>query len=221
MKNINDSYYDLYLKKDNSYGKIDTSLPAVVFIDGVGVTRNHKKYNLIQRNGYLMHLHKSAVEMVKTLGISCTVYTALDEVSFIFHDAAALVYVFEMGNTVSYIESLFIQKFSRIFWTKYPEINHKVTIFNIGKEEPEKWLQYRRAVCHTNAAVYMAKEYLDKEEYYEKDIKEVLSALKKYSLYENMICNRNFYHGILYKNTIMDFESGQLNDLGLSGVITV
>lgn len=221
MKNINDSYYDLYLKKDNSYGKIDTRLPAVVFIDGVGVTRNHKKYNLIQRNGYLMHLHKSAVEMVKTLGISCTVYTALDEVSFIFHDTAALVYVFEMGNTVSYIESLFIQKFSRIFWTKYPEINHKVTIFNIGKEEPEKWLQYRRAVCHANAAVYMAKEYLNKEEYYEKDIKEVLSSLKKHSLYESMICNRNFYHGILYKNTIMDFESGQLNDLDLSDIITV
>lgn len=67
----------------------------------------------------------------------------------------------------------------------------------------------------------MAKEYLDKEEYYKKDIKEVLDSLKKHSLYENMICNHNFYHGILYKNTIMNLESSQFNDLDICEIIPV
>ena len=196
--NINDNYPELFSLKDKSYGTYEIDKPVVIFMDGVGVTRNHHLYNMLQPNNYTVRLSQSANALLRMLNIDCTYYAALDEISFIFPDTQQLIDVMRMDNTKAYIESLFAQKFVKIMWNYYPQTIIKVTSFNIGSENIQEWIKYRTDVCKNNSVMYVAKEYLDKEKYHEKESKEIIRELKKEHLYDEVLLkNKALYKGIL------------------------
>lgn len=206
MGNVNDLFPELFNKKDISYGKINIYKPLIVFIDGVGITKNHKAFPLMERDGYIQFLFECAKNMATLINTDCIIYTAMDETSFIFKDICSFINFFKMGNTKNYIQALFIQYFNQFFWKKYPMVFHKLTMFNIEDSEIRKWIDYRKKICCTNAAVYMAKEYLDKKEYDKKTNRDIIKSLKSHNLFESLVTNKDFYNGLLYhyipKNTI-------------------
>lgn len=200
MDNINDKYPDLYRIKEYSYGTLNVKDPVIVFMDGIGITRNHKKYNMLNKDGFIKYLSKSALKMMSLINIDAVSYISMDEVSFVFYDTEKFIKYFEMDNVLSYIESVFLQKFCRIFHKYYPEVDFKMTMFNITENDIPRWIQYRKDICTCNAEVYVAKEFLPKHPWKQISSECILNLLKENNLYDSVLMqNKQFYCGLYHE----------------------
>lgn len=194
----------MFAYKDNSYGHLEENKPTVIFMDGVGVTRNHIKYNMFSDDSYTFNLVKAGIRMLDDWSIesdwesACTMYASIDEISFVFPDTQALIQHFEMDNTASYILSIFTQYFLRFFWD-YPGCKDsylKTTIFNIGAGEEDEWIRYRQDINNHNAIDWMAKEFLPTELYHGLDTEGKIQLLKDHDLWDKFCANKALYDGI-------------------------
>lgn len=197
MKVINDKYIDLYDIKKQSYGILDNKNPVAVFMDGINITKNHESYYMPDEQ-FTKTTFRCADKIACQMKVPCTVYAGIDEVSFIFHDAERLIKYFNMEQSLSCIQAVFLQNFMKLFWGYYPEVKFKMVMFNIPKEEAGRWVKYRRELCQSIAAVYLAKEHLERERWADMDNPDdVINLLKETGYYQILKDKTVFGNGIL------------------------
>lgn len=189
---------DLYKLREESFSKLKPDLHTVIFMDGRGVTGNHKRYNLFERDPIYLIMANTAWEIAERRNLDCTIYAASDECSIIFPNTKQLCDSFQMGDCGDYVLSLYVQIFLKLFWTKYPDILFKSTIFQHTEQEARRYLEYRKAICQHNALWWQAKEHLKKSDYVAvgEDTQRMVNLLKEHGLYEPLIANSDFYDGI-------------------------
>lgn len=191
-------YRDLWEAKEKNFRRITPDKAAVIFMDGQGVTGNHKKYNLMERDLVYRSLADAAWKVAKKTVVSCTIHAAVDECSIVFPDTSALMAHYQMGDCADYILSLYTQDLLKEFWKDFPDIRMKSTLFLLPKEDTERYLAWRKSVGRTVALFWLAKEYLPSEKY--KDLPfspgPIAELLKKEGLYEKVKKNRPFFYGI-------------------------
>lgn len=204
-----DEWVDLYRIRENYFHKLNPSLHTIIFMDGRGVTGNHLRYNLFERDPIYRIMSDCAWNVADKLNLNCRIYSAADECSVIFPDTKQLIERFEMDDCGDYIATLYLQHFLKFFWVKYPEILIKSTIFQHTSQDAGRYLEYRKAVCWHNALWWQAKEYLRKEEYTSigDDTQEMIKLLKRHQIYDELIRNNDFYNGVEDVKNLVSLET--------------
>ena len=203
-----DRYKDLQDLKEKNFHRIDPSKYTIIFMDCKGITRQHQKYDLINKDRIYEVLTSCAYNIASKYNISCTIYGAIDEVNIIFKNPALLCSIFDVGNCADYILSLYMQQFLKLFWRQYPDINLKATIFNLSPSDIDRYIAFRKEVCRIVALFYIAKNNLDKAKYTGLPFEEgpVSELLEKEGLYSAVISNNKFFNGILAHHQPFSFK---------------
>lgn len=191
-------YHDLWERKEKNFRRIDPDKAAVVFLDGQGVTGNHKKYDLMGKDPVYRALADAAWKVAGKTGIPCMIHAAVDECSIVFPDTPALMARYRMGNCADYILSLYTQDFLKEFWQRFPDVRLKSTLFPLPEEDVERYLAWRQESGHTVALFWLAKECLPSEKYKNLPFSPgpVTELLKKEGLYQKVKENRPFFYGV-------------------------
>lgn len=161
---------------EKSYRRnLSTTVPIVVRFDGKNVTKNHRKFHLMNVDGFTKDILCAAKSMAD--GMECTIYAALDEVSIVFHKP------FEFfGRTQDkdflYSTIMILQDFLRYTREVHPDIKFNVIVYNIDFDQIDSYIQYRKDMAYQAAVTYYAKEYLPAKTYVNKSTSYVLNALK-------------------------------------------
>lgn len=161
---------------EKSYRRnLSTTVPIIVRFDGKNVTKNHEKFHLMDVDGFTKDILCAAKSMVN--GMECTIYAALDEVSVVFHKP------FEFfGKTqdkdLLYSAIMILQDFLRYTREVYPGLKFNVTVYNIGFDQIDSYIQYRKDMAYQTAVTYYAKEYLPPQTYVDKSTSYILEALR-------------------------------------------
>lgn len=204
-----EKYQDLWSLKENSYRRLERDKAAVIFMDCKDVTGDHTRYQLMGKDPVYRTMAKSAIQVAKSENLTCTVYAGIDEAMVIFPDPGELYDRFRVDDCADYVLALYMQRFLKLFWRRYPDIFVKNMIFNLPFKDTDRFLSYRREVCQTVAAFYQAKEHLRGSCY--KDLpfakEPILHLLKERGLYEELVNNRDFYNGILIEHKAHTFLS--------------
>lgn len=205
----NEKYKDLWEQKEKSFKRVQMDQGIVLFLDCKDVTRDHKKYRLIDRDPIYRHMADSAYHVAQETDLTCLIYSAVDETSVIFQDPMDLIGYFRVGDCLDYILSLYTQRFLKYFWKDYPEIFVKATAFPLPEGEIDRYLAWRKGVCHAVAETYIAKEYLPASKYagipFGDDAMKTL--LKEEGLYSKLGQNQAFLYGIRKKYETKSFGS--------------
>ncbi|MCC2255557.1 hypothetical protein LKD70_14225 [Ruminococcus sp. CLA-AA-H200] len=193
-----EQYSDLFELKEQNFHRLDQGKATVIFLDCQGITKNHKDYKLMDKDPIYRIMADCAYNVAEDIQSTCIIYAGVDEASIIFRDVADLYNAFQMGDCADYVLSLFMQRFLKYFWEKYPNIYVKGTIFNLPTKDIQRYINYRHDVCRAVAMFYMAKEYLPKElysqlEFAEESIKELLM---EHGLYDELSENGAFLNGV-------------------------
>lgn len=193
-----EEYHDIWEMKDNNYRRLDLSKSAVIFMDCKDVTGDHVHYHLMNEHPVYKTMVDCAYRIAEDANLDCTIYGGIDEVSVIFSDPQQLYDYFRVDDCADYILTLYMQRFLKLFWEYYPDIYIKNTLFSIPAEHTERFLAYRKEICHSGALFYQAKEHLDKNLYRGPDftIEQMEELLKNHGLYDEVITNDLFYNGI-------------------------
>ena len=204
-----EKYQDLWSLKENSYSRLEREKAAVIFMDCKDVTGDHVRYHLMDKDPVYRSMAESAIQVAMSENLTCTVYAGIDEATVIFPDPGDSEIARRVDDCADYILALYMQRFLKLFWQKYPDIFVKNMIFNLPFKDTGRFLSYRKEVCQTVAAFYQAKEHL-KVSYY-KDLpfakEPILQLLKEQGLYEELVNNRDFYNGILKEYKANSFLS--------------
>lgn len=193
-----EKYKDLWELKENHFHRIHPDKAAVIFLDCKDVTRNHKQYDLLERDLIYRLLSNAAFNVAKETELSCTIYAGIDEVSILFPDVQWLMGYFRVGDCADYILSLFMQRFLKHFWKDYPEIYLKGTLFQLPPKDINRYLKYRQEVCKAVSMFYVAKENLPTEKYRRLpfEVEPIKELLLKEDLYQILSCHIDFFEGI-------------------------
>ena len=193
-----EKYNDLWELKENHFHRVHPDKAAVIFLDCKDVTRNHKHYDLLERDPIYRFLSNAAFNVAKDTQLSCTIYAAVDEVSILFPDVQWLMGYFRVGDCTDYILSLYMQRFLKHFWKDYPEILLKGTLFPLPLEDIDRYMKYRQEVCKAVSMFYVAKENLPPEKYrgLPFEVKPIRELLIKENLYQILQEYKEFFEGI-------------------------
>lgn len=204
-----EKYQDLWSLKENSYRRLERDKAVIIFMDCKDVTGNHARYHLMGKDPVYRAMAESAMQVAEAENLTCTVYAGIDEAMVIFPDSGELYDRFRVDDCADYVLALYMQRFLKFFWQRYPDIFVKNMIFNLPFKDTGRFLSYRREVCQTVAAFYQAKEHLEVSRY--KDLpfakETILQLLKEQGLYEELANNRDFYNGILMEHKAHTFLS--------------
>lgn len=162
---------------DTQIPEIDTDKPIVIFIDGVGTTRNRKEHDLLdERFGDSMM--KAAMQMCEN--VPCRIYQISDEISIIVDD----VKKFARNIGASYcthdeLSSLAAQAFVPVFCSSYGKsVRFHIRIHSIAPEDRDRYIAWRKTYVRNAVYTYFAirsgvwrRAYSD---YDEDEIKQVL-----------------------------------------------
>ena len=198
---IHEEYKDLWERKEKNFKRVQMDQGIVLFLDCKDVTRNHKKYHMLDRDPIYRHMADSAYHVAQETDLSCLIYSAVDETSVIFQDPKDLIGYFRVGNCLDYILSLYTQRFLKYFWKDYPEIFVKATAFPLPEDEIGRYLTWRESVCCAVAETYVAKEYLPASRYAGIPFGDhaMQTLLEEEGLYDRLEQAPGFLHGIRKK----------------------
>ena len=193
-----EKYKDLWELKEEHFHRIHPDKAVLIFLDCKDVTRNHRKYNLLERDPVYRFLSNAAYNVAMDTQLSCAIYAAVDEVSIIFPEVQWLMGYFRVGDCAGYILSLYMQRFLKHFWRDYPEIYLKGTLFQLPSKDIDRYLKYRQEVCKAVSMFYVAKENLPSEKYrgIPFDVDSIKELLLKEDLYQILYRHRDFFVGI-------------------------
>lgn len=156
--------------------KLSADNPVVVRFDGKNVTKNHKKFHLMDTNGFTKTIFDAAIHI--SVGAECYIYAALDEVNIVYYNP---IEFFGKTNDCDLLYSavMILQDFLR--WTRqiYPQVKFNVSVFNITVDQIEDYIKYRKQLAYTTAATYYAKENLSPALYHGKSAKTIIKNLEK------------------------------------------
>lgn len=169
--------YSMFRNIEKSFRRqLSAEAPIVVRFDGKNITKNHKKYHLMDVDGFTRTIFDAAVTLAKDT--ESLIYAALDEVSIVFLHPLEL-----FGRTqdrdLLYSAIMILQDFLQLTAKKYPEVKFNVSVFNIPNNAGLKYIAYRKHFAFSTAVTYYAKEYLHRSEYVGKNESEILETLKR------------------------------------------
>lgn len=195
---ISEKYHDLWELKDKSYGKLDENKSIVIFLDGKDVTKNHKKYPMIGDANFTECMFECCKSVIRDINADAIIYAAIDELTVIFTNPVDVFKFFGVDGSASCICGLFTQRLVKRFWDFY-ECFFKPVIFQMDTSFIDRWITYRREICNIIGIYYVAKEFLPKGSYKDKDLSDVLTLLRKHNLTSVISSNRYICDGCYYR----------------------
>ena len=172
--------------------EINEDKPLVVFLDGRGITGNHKTFNLMT-GAFQKAMVKAALGAAG--GEECLVYATLDEVSMIFPKPKNIISHLEYKTNDEVIATI-LQDFVSVFWKKFGDyVRFHGYVFNLEDGDEEDYVKWRYRRSRHAIYTYTAKEnhvYADYGKMTEEEMKELL---KKNYLWEGLKANTDFFRG--------------------------
>ena len=193
----------LYFPKilDDALPELSAGSPAVLFFDGVGVTRDRENYDLTEP-GYGDAMLSAAKILCGEIPYTC--YQVSDELSIIFPDITA----FASRINAHYLThdelcGLAVQIFSEEFSAIYRKKTHfHVRMHALRPEDCNRYIAWRKE--YTKKAVYtyfLVHEGVWKGAYGKYEKKELLSLIIRKGLYKKLSQNRRYIEGTVQNNT--------------------
>ena len=187
-----------YFKKieQNYRTQLNPHLPIIVRFDGKNVTKDHKRFHLLQPNGFTDAITSAAIHLAEHG--DCAIYSYLDEVSVIFLDAQDLFSLTEDYDLL-YSAVMILQIFKDYLPEDLKKVKFNVSVFNIPEDQCFNYILYRRHYCEEASLVYYAKEYFPKNFYHRKNRTELFGKLLRHG-HDEIISPefRCFFKGRLY-----------------------
>lgn len=191
---ISKKYSDLFNLKDENYGTLSEDKCVVFFIDGKNVTKNHKDYPMLGTANFTKCLFECAKRVVRDINTSALIYAAIDELTIIFTNPSDVFSYFGVGGSTSCICGLLVQRIFCDFQLFY-KCYFKPVVFQLNECDIKRWISYRKEVCNIIGVYYIAKEYLPKNLYRDKDLPDVLNLLREHDLIRVISSNRYICDG--------------------------
>ena len=186
---------ELRYKKEEEAGrvKLKRGLPIVLRFDGKNVTKDHKGYPLMEKDGFTSHIFEAAKAMME--GIPSYIYAVLDEVSVVVLDSERFWERFD-DTDLMYCLSIMLQEFLLAASPSCKGTFFGCTIFQIEEGSPEGYIEERHSLGLANAIVYCAKEYrLPVYEYHGRDLEDILFSLQKAG-HGDVLERKDFFNGL-------------------------
>lgn len=186
---------------DDALPELPAHSPAVLFFDGVGVTRDRGNYDLT-KHGYGDAMLDAAKILCGEIPHTC--FQVSDELSIIFPD----ITLFAARIKAHYLThdelcGLAVQTFSEAFSSIYGKKTHfHVRIHTIKAEDCNRYIAWRKE--YTKKAVYtyfLIREGVWKGAYSKYEKKELLSLIIRKGLYKKISQNRRYIEGTVQNNT--------------------
>lgn len=186
---------------DEALPELPAGSPAVLFFDGVGVTRDRENYDLTE--------HRYGDAMLGAAKILCgeapyTCFQVSDELSIIFPDITA----FASRINAHYLThdelcGLSAQIFSEEFFAIYGKrTRFHVRIHALKPEDCSRYIAWRKEYTKKAAYTYfMIHEGVWKGAYGKYEKKELLSLIIRKGLYKKLSQNRRYIEGTVQNNT--------------------
>ena len=185
--------YDYFKKIEHRYkNNLSTHKAIVIRLDGKDITKN-TTINLQDHQNLFTRSVVNAIVILQKK-IQCKIYIALDEINFIFEDPNVLLNYYNKTGLQDCL-ALFIQDFTEILWEKYSGLKFSASMFCIYKDKIDLYIKYRQSLCFNTAIFYYAKRNLNKENYKNKKLSEVLEFLEENGHMNNLKDNKFFLYG--------------------------
>ncbi len=185
---------------DDALPELPTHSPAVLFFDGVGVTRDRKNYDLTEP-GYGDAMLGAAKILCGEVTYTC--FQVSDELSIVFPD----ITLFAARIKAHYLThdelcGLAVQTFSEAFSSIYGRKTHfHVRIHAIGLKDCSRYIAWRKE--YTKKAVYtyfLIHEGKWRGGYSSYSKEELLSLIMRKGLYKKLLQNRRYIEGATQGN---------------------
>lgn len=177
---------------------LDDKYPLIIRLDGVNVTKNHDKINLITSN-FTQKIFSTGVKIFKQGDYNGYVFAILDEVNFCFNYSYQFFKQFDDTNQL-YCGGIFLQNFIHTLPAKFKSVNFGISVFNTNSIRT--YLYTRQHTIYPSTIMYFAKEYLPKNQRYPLPLNEILNNIQQNKLYLSKFkqIKPDFFNGLLYKN---------------------
>ena len=165
--------------------------PIVMFLDGEGVTKNHKEYHLLDLS-YMRAMEKAVQTVCE--GMDMEYLALLDEISIIFTVPTELLqqHHYRYHDEVT---GFFVQEFQEAFTFPVP-VRFHVKAYNIPQNSVPQFFEWRRLRSEQALYQYIAKEYLPPKLYYAKSTEELKQMLSQKMLLNDTPELRIFLNGL-------------------------
>lgn len=165
-----------YFKKieQNHRTQLNPHLPIIVRFDGKNVTKDHKRFHLLQPNGFTDAITSAAMRLAK-YG-NCVIYSYLDEVSIIFLEPQ-MFFLLTEDYDLLYSAVMILQKFKDYLPEEFKNVKFNISVFNIPQDQYFNYVLYRKHYCKESTLVYYAKEYFPPSFYRGKSRAELFEKL--------------------------------------------
>ena len=196
-KEINADSEDRYFFDtiDRQIPAIDTEKPVVIFIDGVGTTRDRDSHNLLAP-AFGDAMLSAARAMCS--GIPCHIFQISDEVSVIIRDIKA--FADKVGAsycTHDELSAAAIQHFTPAFCRAYKmNVYFHVRVHNIEASDCERYIDWRRKYVRKAVLTYYAiKTGVWRSDYGSLGGEEIVRILKSYGFCSELKKIRRYIEG--------------------------
>lgn len=185
---------------DDSLPELPAHSPAVLFFDGVGVTRDRRNYDLTKPE-YSYAILGATRKLCGETPHTC--FQISDEISIIFPDISSFASQINVHYlTHDEICGLAVQTFSEEFSVIYGErARFHVRVHSIKPEDVSRYIAWRKE--YTKKAVYtyfLIHEGKWNGAYGKYRKEELLSVIMREGLYKKLLQNRKYVEGIFQNN---------------------
>lgn len=186
---------------DDTLPELPAGGPAVLFFDGVGVTRDRENYDLT-KPGYRDAMLGAAKLLCGEVPYTC--FQVSDELSVIFPDITPFASRIKAHYlTHDELCGLAVQTFSEAFSSIYGKKTHfHVRIHTIKAEDCSRYIAWRKE--YTKKALYtyfLIHEGKWRGGYSSYSKEELLSLIMRKGLYKKLVRDRRYIEGVVQDNT--------------------
>lgn len=180
---------------DTQIPEINKDKPVVIFIDGVGTTRNRKEHDLLNIK-FGDSMIKAAMRMCEN--VPCQIYQISDEMSIIADDVKKLAENIGASYcTHDELSSLIAQAFVPAFCNYYgKDVRFHIRIHNIEPDDRDRYIAWRKAYVRNAVYTYFAiRNGVWRSVYSDYDEEEIKQVLRRAGLSGKLNDIKSFIEG--------------------------
>ena len=199
-----DINYKFSTKEKEQRIYLDKNLSLVIRLDGKNITKNHQGINLFTSN-FTEKLHDVSKTVIEKENLNCSIFSILDESSFVFQNGNDLFQKFDDSNQI-YCSNIFLQWFLQEFWKikQYKNILFGISMFSLPKKDIEEYIKERKRIGELASLTYFAKEKMKPQYYHNKSKFEIKKNLQQFELFDELLDNPHFLTGYFYNKQLIN-----------------
>ena len=178
---------------------LDQNSALIVRLDGKDITKNHQNINLFTSD-FTEQLYKTSKYIMKKENLNCSIFSILDESSFVFQNGNNLFQKFDDSNQI-YCSNIFLQWFLQEFWKikKYKNVFFGISMFSLSSKDAEEYIKERKRIGELASLTYFAKEKTSPQYYHHKSKFEIKQNLQRLDVFDELLDNPHFLTGYIYE----------------------